>query len=135
MKRTINEQSKLITALNCPDRFKPLKDGWIQDSYTGLDFGPSSEKIMDMEKALEYCESKGGRLPELHELHSLVDFTKEKPAIQSIFKDTKHTDWYWSGTKTAWSNSASWCVSFYYGCVSFSYEGGGCFVRPVRASQ
>jgi hypothetical protein len=132
----MGNNNKLMLALNSPDRFKIIDDGWVKDEVTGLDFGPSSEKTMNLADAIKYCEEKGGRLPEIHELHSLVDFTKNEPAINAgIFKDTKHDDWYWSGTKTAWRKDAAWCVSFCSGNVYFCYESNVFYVRPVRSSQ
>ena len=132
----MENRNKLMLALNSSDRFKILDDGWVKDEVTGLDFGPSSEETMNLEDAIKYCQEKGGRLPEVHELHSLVDFTKHEPAINTeIFKDTKHDDWYWSGTKCAWNGRAAWCVSFRYGGVNGDREGNDNYVRPVRASQ
>lgn len=132
----MENRNKLMLALNSPDRFKILEDGWVKDEVTGLDFGPSSEETMNLEDAIKYCANKGGRLPEIHELHSLVDFTKHEPAINTeIFKDNKHDDWYWSGTKCAGNGRAAWCVSFYDGDVCYYGEDNDNDVRPVRASQ
>lgn len=127
-------ESKLSALLQDPKRFTLLPDGWIKDEFTGIDLGPSSDEEMNMKDAIKFCEEKGGRLPTIHELHSLVDFTKEQPACYSIFKDTK-SSWYWSSTNTAWNKKAVWCVSFYYGYVYFCYEGRNGYVRPVRPSQ
>lgn len=133
MESTKQLESKLITSLKSTDRFTLLEDGWIKDVFTGLDWGLSSEKTMNFKKAQAYCEENGGRLPEIQELHSLVDFTKEQPASYSILK-TKHDDWCWSGTKTAWNKNALWCVSFGYGDVNGSNEALDNYVRPVRSS-
>lgn len=132
----MENRNKLMLALNSSDRFKIRDDGWVKDEVTGLDFGPSSEETMNLEDAIKYCQEKGGRLPEVHELYSLVDFTKHEAAINTeIFKDTKHDDWYWSGTKCAWNGRAAWCVSFGRGYVYFNFEYNVYCVRPVRASQ
>ena len=118
-------------------RFEKLADGWIKDELTGLDWAPSSEERMDFADAQKYCADKGGRLPEADELHSLVDFTKHESATNTdIFKDTKHDDWYWTGTKASWRTDASWCVSFYDGNMDLGgYELLGNYVRPCRSSQ
>lgn len=128
-------ESKLSSLLQSPDRFTVLKDDWIKDSFTGLDWGPSSDDRMEFEDAVKYCSDNGGRLPEIHELNSLVDFTKREPAIYEVFKDTKTDDWYWSGTKTSWRTDAAWCVSFISGGVYGYFEFGDSYVRPVRSSQ
>lgn len=132
-------KSKLNTMLQSPDRFKLLPDGWIQDNFLGVDIGPSSEKKMEFKDAVKYCEDLGSRLPTIHELHSLVDFSKEHPASYPIL-NMKHDDWYWSSEQTAWTKKKStyksfWVVSFSYGYVGSSFEYGSSYVRPVRASQ
>lgn len=128
------EKSQVIIAMQSPDRFKLSEDGWIKDAFLGLDWGPSSEEGLTFKKAEKFCADKGGRLPELHELHSLVDFTKESPAINPIFKDTQ-SRWYWSATRTAWNKSARWVVGFFYGYVILDFEGLDFYVRPCRSSQ
>ncbi len=128
-------ESKLMNELTNPNRFKVMDDGWIQDTATGLEWGPSSEKEMTLKAAEKYCAKLGGRLPDVHELHSLVDFTKESPAINTeIFKDTKSA-WYWTRTRTAWNKDAAWCVGFSLGSVDLNYESSDYYARPCRASQ
>lgn len=128
------EQSPILTAMQSPERFKLLEDGWIKDVFLGLDWGPSSEEDMEFKDAEKFCADKGGRLPELHELHSLVDFTKEQPAINPSFKD-QQSSYYWSATRTAWSKTARWVVGFYFGGVDDGGEDVGFYVRPCRSSQ
>lgn len=135
MKKEQARESKFMSDLTNPQRFKIMEDGWIQDAATGLEWGPSSENYMTLKEAEKYCAKAGGRLPDVHELHSLVDFTQEEPAInKEIFKDTK-SSYYWTRTRTAWNKNAAWCVSFFYGYVDSDNEGNGNYVRPVRVSQ
>ena len=116
------------------ERFTLLKDGWIKDAKTGLDWGKSSLKEMNLKDAQEYCSKEGGRLPSRTELESIQDLEKYSPCIDAIFQETK-SSYYWSGTKCAWNGRAAWCVSFGYGNVYCLCEDlDGC-VRPVRASQ
>lgn len=118
-----------------PRRFVKLPDGWIKDLQFGIEWGPSSAKSMNLKLAEEYCRNVGGRLPTLEELKSLVRYDRHEPAIDTAyFTDAKH-DYYWTSTKTAWRNDASWCVSFSSGGVNSYYEGSVNYVRPVRASQ
>ncbi len=137
MLRKIKEQkSEFLVSLQNPKRFALLPDGWIKDGILGLDWGPSSEKRMEMKDAVKYCAGKGGRLPEVHELHSLVDFTKRQPACNEIFKDMKHDDCYWTKTPLVGvSFKASWVVGFCLGYVYFNFENNVNYVRPVRVSQ
>ncbi len=116
-------------------RFIRLPDGGVKDLQLGIEWGPSSEKEMNHQKATEYAVQKGGRLPSLKELHSLVDYDKDNPAIdKEVFPDTK-SSWYWTNTKTSWNKEASWVVGFYYGGVFDDFENNVNYVRPVRVSQ
>lgn len=125
--------TKFLKDLQSPKRFKLLKDGWTKDSFTGLDWGVTSASTMTFTQAEKYCKQQGGRLPELHELHSAVNFARHNPCSYEIFKDRK-SYWYWSKTRTAWSNSA-WCVDFSDGNVGSSLLGYSLSVRPCRPSR
>jgi hypothetical protein len=133
--KIVVQDSALIKLLRDSNRFKKLEDGWVRDTLVGVEWGPSSDKTMNWDQANKYCAKLGGRLPEVNELQSLVDYTKKEPAINAeIFPDTK-SSWYWSGTQhQSWTDSA-WCVDVYYGIVGYNDKGIGYCVRPVRASQ
>lgn len=131
----IGLKESFIEKICNPDRFVKLRDGWIKDTLLGIDWGPSSEKIMDWEAAKKYCEDLRGWLPNMLELITLIDYTKRNPAINPIFADTKTDDWYWSGTPVAGYESVAWIVDFSYGYVGSYYKDGINYVRPVRASQ
>ena len=116
-------------------RFKILSDGWIRDKALGKDWGPSSDKRMNFAEAGKYVEEKGGILPTVKELRSLIDYDRKNPAIDTdFFGDTKTDDWYWTGTMVAGSSSFVWCVDF-FGNVCDCNEDYGYYVRPVRPSQ
>lgn len=130
------EKAGILEALTGTNRFKVLPDGWIKDEALGLDWGPSSQEDMTFKQAEKYCADLGGRLPTIYELHSLVDYSKQNPAVDTeIFPDTKTDDWYWTGTETAWNKSAAWCVDFDDGFVTNDRKGDASYVRPVRPSQ
>jgi len=113
-------------------RFKELKDGWIKDSLTGLDWGQSSDKTMTFKQALAYCKKLGARLPTSQELMSLIDHSKRRPASML---DMKHDDWYWTGTSVAGYPGDAWCVNFNGGLVFCFSKGSVDYVRPVRKSK
>jgi hypothetical protein len=130
------EPSKFLSQIYDQDRFFKRPDGWIKDNLLGLDWGPSSGKRMEFEEAQEYCAKLGARLPELRELHSLVDYTKANPAVHDAFKDdTRTDDWYWTATEVKKYPSCAWCVAFLYGIVLYYGKDDILYVRPVRASQ
>jgi len=143
-----NVKSKVIEALECAinavkslpeiienNRFKILDGGWIQDKELGIDWGPSSGKSMNHEKAIKWAEDKGGRLPAVEELRTIVDYERSDPATDiEIFKDMK-SSWYWTNTPVAGCSVLAWCVSFGYGIVNYNRKDNDRYVRPVRASQ
>ena len=116
-------------------RFMRLSDNLIRDLELNIEWGLSSSNSMNYKDAQEYAESKGGRLPSIKELQSLVDYDKHEPAIDiNVFSDTKQ-DWYWTSVKTAWRKDAAWGLSFDNGRVGSYYGDNNGYVRPVRASQ
>ena len=135
-KKTLVLSGDFLDKLHSKDRFEKLEDGWVKDNLLGLDWGKSSEKTMTWMEAKEYATKEGGRLPEVNELHSLVDYSKHHPAIdKDFFSDIKTDDYYWSGTSLASYSDGAWVVGFFSGGVSNGYKGSNDYVRSVRASQ
>lgn len=136
----VNSVLNIILKLNKkeiinPSRFIKLPDGWVFDKQTSLEWGPSSTNSMNLSKSKDYCEEKGGRLPNMKELQGLVDYKKHDSCIdKEAFPDTK-SEYYWTSDVTAWRNDASWCVSFNGGDVGGYNEDSNNCVRPVRSSQ
>lgn len=136
IKKIVNKEVSYLDKLTAPGRFLKRPDGWVRDNLLGLDWGPSSTKCMNYAEAEKHCASVGGRLPTIRELHSLVDYSQYKPAInKEIFADTKIDDYYWTATAHPYWQNSAWVVDFSYGYVSSnSKDDAGC-VRPDRASQ
>ena len=110
----------------------------MTDNCTGLmwqqDTAPGT---YTWQEALKYCEGLdlGGhddwRLPNVRELHSIVDYGRVLPAIDPVFG--AQSDWYWSSSSSAAFPDVAWDVRFYDGNVfRGSRKGGGGFVRAVR---
>jgi hypothetical protein len=69
---------------------------WVQETRSGL---------LDWEEALQYCEDLefsgygDWKLPGNKEMTSIVDLTKQKPALDAtVFPDTDYKAYYWSRT-------------------------------------
>jgi hypothetical protein len=69
---------------------------WVQKSRSGL---------LDWEEALQYCEDmqyaghNDWKLPSNKEMTTIVDLTKQKPALDvEVFPDTEYKAFYWSRT-------------------------------------
>ena len=86
--------------------FQNNGDGTVSDHSTGLTWQRADDgKTRDWPGALRYCATLdlGGkrdwRLPNVKELQSIVDYTRNDPAIDtSHFVQTDRNGWFWSST-------------------------------------
>jgi len=76
------------------------------------------------------------RLPNIKELHSLVDFGRYNPALPSghPFSGVQ-VGFYWSSTSSAVNTSNAWYLYLYGGYVYYDAKTGDRFVWPVRGGQ
>jgi triacylglycerol esterase/lipase EstA (alpha/beta hydrolase family) len=125
-----------------PFDFLDNRNGTVTHSSTGLVWQQEDDNIISRwEIAISYCEGltfagKGDwRLPNVKELQTLVDYSKDNPATDlSLFPGTNSSD-YWSSTTTAFNMIVAWCVSFYDGDMSTRYKSFNNYVRCVRGGQ
>ena len=85
------------------------------------------------------------RLPNIRELHSLIDYAYFLPALSNGARDAKWTEGdvfsnvigpYWSSTTLAYNASSGWFVSFYYGGIFTGDKFSNTYyVWPVRGKQ
>ena len=118
-------------------------DGTVTDTATGLMWQQTEAGEMPWEEAMAYCENlvlpEGGyddwRLPNRNELRSLVDYSREDPAIDlTHFPGVVSSD-YWSSTTRADFMGRAWTVSFYYGDVNNYYKSYSNYVLAVRGGE
>ncbi|MCF6331207.1 MAG: DUF1566 domain-containing protein [Sulfurimonas sp.] len=95
---------------------------------------------MTWANAITYCEGltlgtyPDWRLPNLVELASLVDDTRENPAMSTVFQNTI-SQGYWSSTTSVASISDAWYIGFDDG-HQFNYlKTYNYYVRCARAGQ
>ena len=75
------------------------------------------------------------RLPNVRELHSLIDFSQSSPALPSgYFTDVK-PNYYWSSTTFASVTTIAWYVYTVYGSVNGGATTNNNYVWPVRGGQ
>jgi hypothetical protein len=90
-------------------------DGTVSDMATGLTWQQADDgTARNWEEALAYCENltlagfSDWRLPNVKELQSIVDYTRNNPALDtSVFTQTDWKGWFWSST-THVGNDGSW---------------------------
>jgi len=85
------------------------------------------------------------RLPNVKELHSLIDFAYTGPALSSASGESRwasgdafigvQSDGYWSSTTYSNVTSNTWYVYLVNGCVSYNNKASTYYVWPVRAGQ
>lgn len=90
--------------------------------------------------AIGHCENLtlGGysdwRLPNINELKSIVDRSKDSPAIVNGFVNTGST-YYWSSTTNEGSRDYAWIVEFNSGSVYHNSKDSNSYVRCVRDGE
>jgi hypothetical protein len=128
-------------------RFTDNSNGTVTDNLTGLMWAenanlPSGKKTWN--DAIDYCNSLslGGhtdwRLPNVRELHSLIDFSQYNPALPSghPFENVKTDDYYWASTTYAGNTTYPWYVYLLTGYVSSGEnKTSPYYVWPVRGGQ
>ncbi len=81
--------------------------------------------------AIDYCENleldgkTQWRLPNFNELYSIVDRSKNNPAIKDGFTNVNTTDFYWSSTPDVYNTDALyiWSINFKNGADDRQYAG------------
>ncbi len=130
MKRSILIILGLSVILLAAD-FIRVKSGVVADFRTGLTWQDDvKSRQMLWREAINYCEnltlngSSDWRLPNINELNSILDYTKNDPSIYSVFlntitgEDTNSAHYYyWSSTSyfEAKKRDFAWAIGFVYG--------------------
>ncbi len=136
-------RSAIAAAIRSPtQQFIDNGDGTVTDITTWLMW--SKENVggkSNWEKSDKACRElrlaghKDWRLPTVEELFALADRSRHSPAINTdAFPDTK-SNWYWSGTPTAWDPSCAWVVDFGGGRADDGHRSDVAFVRAVRSAR
>lgn len=134
---------RAVRGAQSSNNFIDNSDGTVTDISTGLMWQQLTAPWYTWEQALTYCESLtlGGysdwRLPNRNELHSIVDYSKNYPAIDTrFFPSTGVQYYYWSSTSIAYSSDYAWEVGFAFGGVNkFVFKTSDIYIRAVRGGQ
>ena len=111
-------------ATGCQPSYTDNGNGTVTDNCTGLMWQQEDDGISrTWWDQLNYCEElelsgyMDWRLPNLRELHSLVDYSRYEPAINTdYFQST--SGGFWASTTIVSHPSRSWGVSFKYGVIN-----------------
>jgi hypothetical protein len=142
-------------------RFSERADGTIADSFTGLVWAKnpnllgtddadndtddvSGDGLVIWQHALDYIKKLNRenymnhadwRLPNVHELESLVHAGSANPAIPANTFSAPPTNVYWSSTSREGNTNYAWCVGMVDGDVNYDIKTYYYSVWPVRSGQ
>jgi hypothetical protein len=115
-------------------------DGTVTDMTTGLMWqqdGPC--EMLDWEESLAYCENlefagyTNWRLPNIHELQSIADYTRCDPSIDTFYFPAAASGAYISSTTIVNKPGNAWTVLFDDGSIDFYFGGSKTKPYHVRA--
>lgn len=92
-------------------------NGTVTDSITGLEWQQTDGGEMTVESAITYCDTLtlGGftdwRLPNSHELFSILHHDKANPAINTSYFTLTDAEYWWSSQRQANDNTKVWCTN------------------------
>jgi len=93
---------------------------------------------LNWESAVEYCENLvwGGKddwyLPDPYQLNSIVDYSRNGPAINfEVFYNTP-AEYFWTSSSCASKQDNAWCVNFNSGGTNIFAKSFDTFTRCVR---
>lgn len=127
-------------------RFTDHGNGTVTDNLTGLVWTKNAQQVPG-EKTwsdaltacnnLDYAGYQDWRLPNIRELHSLVDYSRDEKALPSNHPFQAVQDMhYWSSTNYEGDITSVWVVFFPNGAVGYTYKNEDSFyVWPVRGGQ
>jgi len=140
-----------------PDRFVDHKDGTVTDLQTGLMWAKSGWRLeffsaTTWQEAVQKCEKLGlanhsnWRLPTIEEWRTLLDSSKECPALvePNPFSNMIVHMPYWSRTEFVYGSDytceevcpiRAYTVNLYYGNIQNKNKNERAFVLPVRSLQ
>lgn len=115
-------------------------DGTVTDTCTGLMWQRETARgPYTWQQALQYCEGLNlaghgdWRLPDVHELQSIVDYGRRRPSIDPTLDGTSSV--YWSATEYVAADLYAWAVYLDDGAVHpLPRSTGGC-ARAVRGTR
>ncbi len=106
--------------------------------YAGSDNGGNNtQAFAQTVNSQTLCGHNNWRLPSKKELHSLVNYGKYNPTIDSAyFPNIVSLSYWWSSSPVADDSGYAWVVHFYYGFDGCCYsKSDNAYVRLVRSSQ
>ncbi|MBN1636965.1 MAG: DUF1566 domain-containing protein [Deltaproteobacteria bacterium] len=146
------QDGELQKGVAWPDpRFTDNGNGTVTDNLTGLIWLKNSTDLgqKTWTEALAACNAlKHGdyglsdgsvegdwRLPNVSELHSLVDKSRLSPALPAGHPFLGLTGWYWSSTTISAYTYSAWGINIHNGIEDWGNKSNNYYVRAVRGGR
>ena len=136
--KTTQKKVMAVRGTPAPATYVDPHDGTVTDTATGLDWQKDTYGPLDWKEALAYCEhlDLGGhddwRMPTLKELQSLVDYSRDGPAVNTTYFPDTESDYYWHSTTRSADPHYVLVASFDDGHVAPGLKTADYYVRAVR---
>ncbi len=116
---------------------------WLPETYDGCTGGDPAGSRCEWQDAIDYCATLNAssgyaghtdwRLPNPHELRSIVDYSRSNPSIDTTAFPGTPSSYFWSSSSLADGTNDAWRVHFNYGSVNYRYKTSNCNARCVCA--
>ncbi|PPD47623.1 MAG: hypothetical protein CTY16_06905 [Methylobacter sp.] len=85
--------------------------------------------------AAGWCGYKDWRLPSKAELHSIVDYSRYDPAVDTAYFPDTVTGLYWSSSPFSYDSGSAWYIDYSSGYGNWSFKFYDNSIRLVRSAQ
>ncbi len=119
-------------------RFIDNDNGTVTDNFTGIMWQKGEGGAMDWQSAISYCKRfaisgyTDWRLPNVEELESIADDTRNNPAINTNYFPDAHPSEYWSSSTYPLDDRYAWIVYFSHPFLDNHHKSNNYHVRCVR---
>lgn len=107
---------------------------WVTNPVdAGISSTPDWEGAITLCEGLNYAGFADWRLPNINELVSIVDYSRQSPSINTAYFLNTQNDYYWSSTTYMPDAPSAWYVQFANGDINYVDKAFTFYVRCVRA--
>ena len=99
--------------------------------------GTDTEDFINDLNATNFGGHADWRMPSRKELRTIVDYSRNIPAINTVYFSNTQANFYWSSTiRLCGASKGAWIMNFYAGDGGgYDVYGSYCYVRAVRSGQ